>query len=73
MSTYLPGGTMQEGLMVREGSLVLLRAAAGFEVMDVLGMAVGLEAPDARKAVKIWKVAKFLTILNPLVFMIFFT
>ncbi len=54
---YLPvGSTMQEGLAVKEGLLVLLTAAADFEMIWVLEIVVGMEAPDTRKAVRIWKV-----------------
>ena len=66
---------MQEGLAVKavkEGLLVLLTVAAEFEVLDVLGIVVGMEAADARKAVRTWKITSFHTVFDPLVFMIFF-
>ena len=63
---------MQKGLTVKEGLLVLLTAAAEVEVIDVLGMVVGREAADARKAVRIWKATSFHTVVSPFVFMIFF-
>lgn len=72
ISTYLSAGTMQEGLIVKDGLLVLLTAAAASKMIDVLGVVAGMEAPDARKAVKIWRITSFHTILNALVFMISF-
>ena len=41
-----------------------------FELIEVLEIVVGMEAPDERKAVRIWKVISFRTVFN--VFMIFF-
>ena len=67
----LPVGTMQEGLSVREELLVLLMALVEFEMTDVLESVVGMVAPDARKAVRIWKVMNFRTVFN--LFMMIFT
>ena len=63
---------MQEGLPVKKELLALLTVAAEFEVINVLGIGVGMEAADARKAVRIWKATSFHTIVSPFVFMIFF-
>ena len=71
MIISLPVGTMQEGLSVREELFVLMMAVVEFEMTDVLEIVVGMEAPDARKAVRIWKVMSFRTVFN--VSMMFFT
>ena len=65
----LPVGTTQEGLSVREELLVLMMAVVEFEMTGVLEIVVGMEAPDARKAVRIWKVMSFRTVFS--VFMMF--
>ena len=41
-------------------------------MVGVLGNIAGMEVADARKAVRIWKIASCHNALDPLVFMIFF-
>ena len=41
-------------------------------MVGVLGNVVGMEAADARKAIRNWKIVSCHNALNPLVFMIFF-
>ena len=65
MSMYLPGGTTQKGGAVKEELVVLLMAAAEFEMTDLLGIVDGMKAPDARKAVRILKVISFRAVFNP--------
>ncbi len=55
---------MQMGLLVKWELLVVLTVAAELEVIDLV-KTVGMEAPDARKAVRTWKVISFRTVLNP--------
>lgn len=62
---------MQEGLTIKEGLLVLLTAAVDSEMIDLLAIVIGMEAPDARKAVSIWKTTSLHIVFNILASMIF--
>ena len=65
ISVYSSRGIMHPGILVKGELLVVLTGAAEFEVLDVLKIVVGMKAPDARKAVRIWKVTSFRIVFDP--------